>query len=161
MAGTCHRTKPVISETCSITLSGRATSERPLSRPKGDAIKAAAEMLNAGRATVANDEPRQILRQVSDLIGRHGDSRLNTRRRSISPASSLRDYARSSRKFLLGRPLVFDRNRRSVCARLSGAEDQHLDVLSFRHRQLPSLKTAFELHCCQPAPPRSGYRPPI
>jgi putative DNA primase/helicase len=48
--------------------------------PKGDAIKAAAEMFDAwraGRGTVANDEPRQILRRVSDFIDRHGDSRFS------------------------------------------------------------------------------------
>ena len=48
--------------------------------PKGGAIKAAAEMFDAwraGRGTVANDGPRQILRHVSDLIDRHGDSRFS------------------------------------------------------------------------------------
>jgi putative DNA primase/helicase len=50
--------------------------------PKGDAIKAAAKMFDAwcaGRGTVANDEPRQILRRVSDFIDRHGDFDSRTR----------------------------------------------------------------------------------
>jgi hypothetical protein len=59
-------------------------------------LKAAAEMFDAwraGRGTVANDEPRQILRQVSDFIDRHGDSRFSEKDAYESPKFGVKGCA--------------------------------------------------------------------
>jgi putative DNA primase/helicase len=80
--------------------------------PKGDAIKAAAEMFDAwraGRGTVANDEPRQILRRVSDFIDRHGDSRFSDKDACEPLKFGVKDRAgwwtrNDEGKLLCGRP---------------------------------------------------------
>jgi putative DNA primase/helicase len=46
-----------------------------------------------GRGTVANDEPRQILRQVSDFIDRHGDSRFSEKDTYEPPKFGVKDRA--------------------------------------------------------------------